>query len=118
MSQITEYVFIDNGKNNSEIYAASQSFSHGCYHSYKVVNKPHFQFVDFQQGPVKEYGANGCSIEDLLIICKNRLEMLQNTNYSCNYNEKAIQGISEALQALIDRNNDRSMRGVLGTSEI
>ena len=70
--------------------------------------------ISFQKGPIKEAGVNGCQIEDLLTICKHRLEGFQAGDLSCNENKLALTNIEYALYSLHKRTEDRKQRGVEG----
>lgn len=74
--------------------------------------------VNFQMGPIKENGVNGCCNEDLINMVICRLEGFQNGNYSCDENKMAIQKLEEALMWLRKRTIKREKRNVEGTSEI
>lgn len=75
-----------------------------------------FAVVDFQNGPIKENGVNGCHQEDLLAIVLDRLRSFQAGEYSCRENALAITKIEEAMHWLNHRTNERLNRGVEGTS--
>ena len=74
--------------------------------------------VDFQEGPIKENGVNGCSNEDLLLMVMTRLESFQNSEYKCEENAEAIKHLNETIAVLRSRTNKRVARGVEGTSTI
>ncbi|MCK9198320.1 MAG: hypothetical protein M0P49_01820 [Bacilli bacterium] len=72
--------------------------------------------IDFQEGPIKENGVNGVANEDLLGMILIRLIGLQNSEFKCEENAKAINLIEETLKTLRSRTNKRIERGVIGTS--
>jgi len=74
--------------------------------------------IDFQEGPIKECGVNGCANEDLLAIVLCRLEHFQHSEFSCRENALAITKIEEALMWLRKRTVDREQRQVEGTSKV
>ena len=74
--------------------------------------------VNFQMGPIKENGVNGCNNEDLINMVICRLEGFQNGAYNCDENKMAIQKLEEALMWLRKRTIKREKRNVVGTSEI
>ncbi len=76
-----------------------------------------FATVNFQNGPIKENGVNGCHQEDLIAIVLDRLQSFQDGDYACRENEKAIEKLEEALMWLRKRTQDRIDRGVEGTSK-
>jgi len=94
--------------------------SHGnACHEYRIRSESDtftFGSISFQNGPVKEFGMNGCHQEDLLAIVIDRLESFQSGEYSCRENAIAITKLQEALHWLRHRTNDREDRGVEGTS--
>lgn len=75
-----------------------------------------FASVSFQNGPVKEYGVNGCHQEDLLLIVADRLECFQNGPFACTDNAEALSHIRSALECLGRRTKDRQARGIEGVS--
>ena len=96
----------------------------GAYHRYRVLAVCHpehpqaiFADISFQKGPLKESGQNGLFIEDLLEICRHRLQCFQAGDFACRENEMALTKIEEALHWLDHRTKYRKKRGVEGTSE-
>ena len=71
--------------------------------------------IDMQEGPIKEFGVNGCCNEDLLNIVKTRLEGFQAYQFPCRENAIALTKIEEALLWLHHRTNKRVARNVEGT---
>ena len=71
--------------------------------------------VNFQRGPIKEYGVNGAFNEDLIAMVLCRLEHFQKTEFSCRENAVAITKLEEALMWLRKRTLNRMKRGVLNT---
>lgn len=70
--------------------------------------------VYFQEGPIKEFGVNGCHQEDLLAIVIDRLIHFQAGKFKCRENALALTNIQEALHWLNHRTADRETRGVEG----
>lgn len=66
-----------------------------------------------QNGPVKEYGVNGCQVDTIIEAAKVILEGLNN-NFPCRENSCAITKLDEALMWLDKRTKDREKRGVEG----
>lgn len=95
-------------------------------HRYSIVNAtyeggedPQFRVgVDFQRGPIKEAGVNGCHNEDLLVIVLDRLNAFQTSEFKCRENALAITKIEEALHWLNARTKARQDRGVEGTHTV
>jgi hypothetical protein len=75
------------------------------------------QFVEFQNGPLKEVGANGVTNEALLAIVIDRLEGFNAGEWRCRENSIAITHLETALLWLDKRTRDRENRGVEGTNE-
>jgi len=96
----------------------------GAHHRYQVLsnnigsNDPSAVFADvvFQNGPVKEFGVNGCHQEDLLAIVIDRLRCFQNGPFACRENALALTKCEEALHWLEHRTRQRQLRGVEGTN--
>ena len=77
-----------------------------------------FGYVQFQNGPVKEFGVNGCHQEDLIAICIHRLRDFQSGDFECRENALALTKLEEALHWLRHRTDNRIERGVEGTNRI
>lgn len=73
--------------------------------------------IEFQNGPIKEAGVNGLSVEALLAIIEDRLIGFQDGQYACRENACALTKIQEAMMWLQKRTLDRLRRGVEGTHE-
>lgn len=88
------------------------------YEIHAEVNSAVFRLgeLKFQQGPVKEYGVNGVTLEALLAIGIHRLDLL-NKQFPCAENETALQGMKDALAALEARTAARQVKGVEGTDK-
>lgn len=87
-------------------------------HHFEVVNSSTGEVVgkiDFQEGPIKECGINGCCNEDLINMVIERLECFQNSKFECRENAVAITKLEEALLWLRKRTMAREQRGVEGT---
>jgi hypothetical protein len=76
-----------------------------------------FAKVSFQNGPVKEFGVNGCHNEDLIAIVIDRLQGFQAGEFACRDNAVALTKLEEALMWLRKRTQDRLDRGVEGTNQ-
>lgn len=87
--------------------------------SYEEKNETNFRVgIDFQNGPIKEAGVNGCHNEDLLVIVIDRLQAFQNSEFKCRENAIALTKIEEALLWLNKRTQDRVKRNVEGTHQV
>ena len=99
-----------------------------AYHSYVVTDASEsldssigastYATVNFQKGPVKENGVNGCHNEDLIAIVIDRLEHLNQGQFACRESSIAITKLEEALLWLNKRTQDRVKRGVEGTHQV
>lgn len=69
--------------------------------------------LDFQEGPVKEVGVNGCQNEDVLEILLHRLGQLQKA-FPCRENALAITNIEQGYLWLKRRTELRQQQGVEG----
>jgi hypothetical protein len=73
--------------------------------------------IKFQLGPVKEFGLNGCQIEQVIKILINRLQGFQRGQFKCKTNHETIGHLQLALAFLESRTKDREKRGVEGTNQ-
>ena len=110
----------------TEVICLDEPGAGGMCHKYSVVNKDidpekggrqELAYVNFQKGPVKENGVNGCHHEDLIMVVIDRLRGAQQGDYACRENALAITKLEEALLWLNYRTNARVHRGVEGTSQ-
>ncbi len=69
--------------------------------------------IDFQNGPVLNYGINGITNEALLAIISHRLNLLDE-KFPCVENKQAIGSVNNALAILEQRTKDRMQRNVEG----
>jgi len=83
----------------------------------KILRVSRVGFIQFQKGPIKESGVNGCQIEDLLAICIHRLEGFADGGWVEKENALAIKCIQDGLAWLDLRTKDRKKRGVEGTNK-
>ncbi len=74
--------------------------------------------INFQNGPIKEFGVNGCHHEDLLTIVQHRLESFQEGPYECPENAQALAFIKSTIAVLNSRTQKRVATGVEGTSNL
>ena len=74
--------------------------------------------ISFQNGPVKEPGSKfGVQNEDLLKIVLHRLQGAQDGEFACRENQKALEGVEQALMYLNMRTADRRQRAVEGLNK-
>lgn len=111
-------------KEHTVVHVVDEPGQGGAYHEYQVCNIDKeatnipFATIHFQNGPIKEFGVNGCHQEDLIAICIHRLQSFQSGDFKCKENALAITKLEEALHWLKHRTDDRVERGVEGTNKI
>ena len=66
-----------------------------------------------QNGPIKEVGVTGCQVSTLVHAAHHIISKL-NENYPSPYNDKALAGLKQAIDADRERTADREKRGVEG----
>jgi len=69
-----------------------------------------------QSGPIKEFGVNGCQIDDVVKWAKEKIEGF-NKEFPCCENSIVITKLDEALLWLGKRKADREARNVEGKSQ-
>lgn len=69
-----------------------------------------------QRGPIKEVGANGCQIDDMIKFARMTIEVF-NKKFPCRENALAITKLEEAEMWLQRRTENRTARGVEGRNE-
>lgn len=85
-------------------------------HVYRVRHGDTSSLIQFQLGPVKEYGVNGLTNESLLAVLIHRMGIL-NTESPCVENVQVIGNLISALEQLERRTKDRIERGVEGENK-
>ena len=115
------------GTNRFTEVFATDDVAFNANHEYIVVAAPAegeeigldnpYAKVNFQKGPIKENGVNGCHNEDLIAIVIDRLQCLNQGDFACRENSIAITKLEEALLWLNKRTQDRIARNVEGTSQ-
>ena len=71
--------------------------------------------IKFQEGPIKENGINGLSLEALIAVLIDRLEGFQTGTYKCHDNQMALDHLQGARLWTHKRALDRVARQVEGT---
>jgi hypothetical protein len=69
-----------------------------------------------QSGPIREFGENGCQIDDVISWAKSKIEEF-NKAFPCRENSMIITKLDEALLWSVKRKLDREKRGVEGTNQ-
>jgi hypothetical protein len=75
-------------------------------------------YINFQNGPIADFGVNGVTQEVLLAIVIDRLRSFQKGPYACRENDVALTKLEESLMWLQRRTIERMRRGVEGTNTI
>lgn len=75
----------------------------------------HVSFT-IQSGPIKEYGVNGCQIDDVITWVKEKIEGF-NAAFPCRENSMIITKLDEALLWSVKRKLDREKRSVEGLNK-
>ncbi len=106
-------IFTEGDKGNGHAYHTySIHFDKGRTSEEKPVDSI---LIYFQNGGRNIEGSvHGVTNEDLLEICRHRLQCFQTSEFACRENAVALTHIEEALMWLNRRVEDRSERGVLG----
>ncbi len=99
----------------NEVYVLDDKGPGGANHVYMICKKDKdildsvLVDINFQKGPRKEGSStNGILDTDLLEIVRHRLQGFQEGSYACEYNEKALKHIEEAVQYTGDVNTRRN----------
>ena len=69
--------------------------------------------IVWQEGNVPDNGVNGATIEEVLLVSRDRIAEL-NAKFPCRENSLAITKIEEAVHWLYARTAERTARGVEG----
>ena len=89
----------------------------GACHEYEILHGEDFgTYLEFQNGPIKEYGVNGVTEAALLAILIDRLEAFQNGPYKSEVNSNILDSFKSALYWTQYRTRERIQRQVEGTS--
>ena len=70
-----------------------------------------------QSGPIKEFGVNGCQIDDVIEWAKTKIEEF-NKAFPCRENSLIITKLDEALLWSMKRKLDRDKRNVEGLNKV
>ncbi len=120
MRTITEHE-VNECNRNISIKVLDEPGSGGACHEYRLsvrnIGAEECFDVKFQNGPIKEVGANGLTHEALMAVLLDRMRAFQNGPYRCRENAVALTKMEEALMWLNKRTANREARGVEGTHE-
>lgn len=104
----------------TEVFAVDEKGVGNANHEYRIRSidsVSNLAEICFQKGAIQEHEVNGIQIEDLLVICIDRLEGFQSGEFQCLENATALINIETALLWLNRRTFDRRERGVEGISK-
>ena len=77
--------------------------------------------ISWQHGPLgrgpNRREPNGAFVEDVILACVDRIQYYQANRFASAYNQKALEHLGAALDALDQRTKDREARAVEGTHE-
>jgi hypothetical protein len=86
---------------------------HLCLNAIQINHEKNIIQFKIQSGPIKEFGKNGCQVDDMirasLLIIKGLNEI-----FPSDYNLSAIQHLYSAISELEQRRLDRVQRGAEG----
>lgn len=106
-----------------EIIVTDEKGQGGAHHKYIIACESNtgddlvLAQINFQNGPMKEFGINGITAEALLEIIIHRLSCFQAGEYACVPNGVAMMHCKAAQEVLQSRTIDRIRRGVEGKNE-
>ena len=69
-----------------------------------------------QSGPIKEFGVNGCQIDDVIAWAKEKIEGFQQA-FPCRENAIVLTKLDESILWLMKRKLDREKRQVEGLNK-
>lgn|ERR1051325_643671 len=106
------------------VITADERASDNAHHAY-TINVRAFEIpkdaepivsvtLPFQNGGLKEVGANGITDQALLAIVLDRMRSFNDGQFRCRENSIIITKLEEALLWMEKRGNDRARRGVEG----
>lgn len=125
MRTLTDHIVKGDSCNHQvKIVVSDEPGAGGANHAYAICWPGPVQdgpddacIVNFQNGPIKEFGVNGVTHEALLAIVIDRLRCFQAGPFSSLYNEKALNHCEAGLFELQNRTRDRIAREVEGTHQ-
>lgn len=116
--EITEHK-VNPANDSLELYVADEPGHGNASHAYRIdLPNGTTYMVDFQNGPIAEFGVNGVTHEVLLAILADRLRSFQAGPYACQENGEALSNIVQAQHWLKSRTRARMARGVEGTHQL
>lgn len=127
MRRLTDHIVAGDASNHQlSVEVVDEPGQGGACHKYEIrkpdgngANFPLLCAINFQDGPIKEFGVNGVTQEALATILIDRLRCFQAGPFACEPNEEALRHFEEGLQGLHRlqiRTRARIARGVEGTN--
>ncbi len=107
-----------------EVFTTDHCQQDGAHHAYRIEVYDRYDKKDegmrshaelqFQNGGLKEVGANGITDQALLAIVLDRMRGFNDGPYRCRENSIIITKLEEAMMWMEKRSNDRARRCVEG----
>ena len=125
MRTLTDHIVDGDSVNHQlKIIVSDEPGAGGANHAYaicwpgSVAGSPDEAcYVNFQNGPIKEFGVNGVTQEALIAIVIDRLQCFQNGPFACKDNGDALSYCKAAIVCLQNRTRERIARSVEGTNQ-
>ena len=125
MRTITDHIVEGDSANHQlKIIVSDEPGAGGANHAYAICwpgsvsgGPDESCYVNFQNGPIKEFGVNGVTQEALLAIVIDRLRCFQAGPFACKENSAALSHVASALDWLLERTRARMQRGVEGAHQ-
>lgn len=123
MRTLTDHIVEGDSVNHQlEIVVLDEPGQGGASHKYRIFKPVDYMEktpaecnIEFQNGPIKEFGVNGITQEALLAIVMDRLRAFQAGPFACDANAAALIHCTSPLSLLQARTRARIARGVEGT---
>lgn len=114
MRELTDFE-VEGAETGTQIRVVDEPGAGGANHEYEVAygNGGRCR-ISFQNGPVKEFGVNGVTQEQLLAIVADRLASFQAGPYPSIDNDGALTHVRASIDLLHRRTRARVARGVEG----
>ena len=128
MRELTDHIVSGDQAVQLQIEVVDEPGQGGANHAYRIMLPPPMNpqenvqtqncySLDFQNGPIKEFGVNGITGEALMAIQIDRLRSFQSGPFACRENALALTHLEESLMWLQRRTVARIKRRVEGTHQ-
>ena len=115
---ITHHKVEGDNSNKVDVHALDGAGPGNASHEYMVrLNGGPLTLISFQNGPVKEAGYNGGTVEALIAVAMDRMHGFQTGPFAGDDNQEALEHLAAAMECLHRRTVDRVKRGVEGESK-